>query len=147
MANKNKQIKNKSNAVVTAWTNLAKDDSFAGLTLQQYTQMVSAVDTQQGGINDLKAQYIGAAKQRNDMHQKLNDTTLAVVSAVKADLAKYGPDSPLYKTMGYVPKSERASGLTRKTTVTVNSGSTVGTATGTANPTTAVPTAATPAAA
>ncbi|HZL78282.1 MAG TPA: hypothetical protein VFC17_05465 [Candidatus Limnocylindrales bacterium] len=132
---------------MTAWSNLAKDDTFAGMTLQQFTQMVDAVDSHQTGMNNLRAQYTGAAKQRDDLHVTLNETTLAVVDAVKADLAKHGPDSPLYKTMGYVPKSERSSGLTRKTTVTVNSGSTVGTATATANPTTAVPTAATPAAA
>jgi hypothetical protein len=42
--------------------------------------------------------------------------------------------------MGYVPRDERASGLTRKASTTV---STNGTTTGTANATASVPTAAT----
>ena len=38
-----------------------------------------------------------------------------VVSAVKGDPA-HGEDSDLYQTMGYVRKSARKTGLTRKTT-------------------------------
>lgn len=140
MGNNNTKINSRANAVATAWANLAKDDSFAGLTLQQFTQMVDAVDGHQTDMNNLMAQYTGATKERDDLHVALNETTLAVVDAVKADLAKHGPDSPLYKTMGYVPKSERASGLSRKATVTVNPGATT---TGTAGQTATVPTAAT----
>src|ERR1035437_8994671 len=163
MGNNNTKINSRANAVATAWANLAKDDSFAGLTLQQFTQMVDAVDGHQTDMNNLLAQYTGATKERDDLHVALNETTLAVVDAVdghqtdmnnllaqytgatkerddlhvalnettlavvdavKADLAKHGPDSPLYKTMGYIPKSERASGLSRKATVTVNPGAT-----------------------
>ena len=127
MGNNNTKINSRANAVATAWANLAKDDSFAGLTLQQFTQMVDAVDGHQTDMNNLMAQYTGATKERDDLHVALNETTLAVVDAVKADLAKHGPDSPLYKTMGYVPKSERASGLTRKATATAT-GTTAGTA-------------------
>lgn len=34
---------------------------------------------------------------------------------VQADAA-HGEDSPLYRAMGYIPLSERASGLTRRNT-------------------------------
>ena len=70
---------------------------------------------------------------------------LNVVDGVKGNTAKYGANSSLYKAMGYVPRDERASGLTRKTTVTVTNGSTATTtATGTtANAMASVPTAAT----
>ena len=56
--------------------------------------------------------------QHDDLHQKLNVSLRAVVSGVKANVTECGPNSPLYKAMGYVPTSERASGLTRKTTNT-----------------------------
>lgn len=95
----------------------------------------------EGQLNQIAAlavAYSGAAKQNDDQHQKLNVALQAVVSGVRADVAKYGPDSPLYKAMGYVPQSERASGLTRKATTPTSTGVTT---TATANPTATVPTA------
>ena len=131
MGNNNKSIKSKANAAAIAWANLAKDDSFAGMTLQQFTQAVAAVDAQQVVLDNLNAQYTGAAKQNDALHEGLNATTQAVVNGVRADLTKHGPDSPLYKAMGYVPASERATGLTRKA---ATSGTTTGTSNGPANP-------------
>ena len=136
MANYNKQIKAKASQVLSAWGTLSKDDTFAGMTLAQFTQLVSAVDTQSNNMAGMVAQYYGGLKQRDDLHQTLNDSAMAVVNAVKADLAKHGPDSPLYKAMGYVPKSERASGLTRKTKGT---GTNSPTATDTGNVTATAP--------
>jgi len=127
MGSNNTKINSRANAVATAWANLATGDSFAGLTLQQYTQLVSGLQSQSAHIQNVQAQYVGANKLNDEMHQRLNGSTQAVVNAVRADLAKHGPDSPLYKTMGYVPKSERASGLTRKATATAT-GTTAGTA-------------------
>ena len=118
MANKNKQIKSKANNIVVAWANMAKDAMFAGMTLTQFSQMVGDAEGQLNQIAALSVSYSGAAKQNDDLHQKLNATLQAVVSGVRADVAKYGPDSPLYKAMGYVPKSESASGLTRKAATT-----------------------------
>ena len=97
---------------------MAKDATFAGMTLSQFSQMVGDAEGQLNQIAALSVSYSGAAKQNDDLHQKLNDALQAVVSGVRADVAKYGPDSPLYKAMGYVPKSERASGLTRKQATT-----------------------------
>ena len=118
MPSKNRKIKSKANTALVAWANLAKDDTFAGMTLSQFSQLVGNIEAQSNQIAALTVSYTGAAKQSDDLHQKLNDTLQAVVNGVKADVTKYGPDSPLYKAMGYVPKSERASGLTRKTTKT-----------------------------
>ena len=147
MGNNHKQTKSKANAIAVAWANLAKDDSFGGYTLVQFQQLQADAQGKSANLAALDAGYTDALMQRDAAHNALNEAMLNVVDGVKGDTAKYGTNSSLYKAMGYVPRDERASGLTRKTTVTVNSGSTVGTATGTANPTTAVPTAATPAAA
>jgi len=55
----------------------------------------------------------------------LNEAILNVVYGVKGDVTKHGADGSLYKAMGYVPRSERASGLTRKkSTSTGTSGTT-----------------------
>ena len=143
MGNNHKQTKSKANAIATAWGTLAKDDSFGGYTLVQFQQLQADAQGKSANLTVLDAGYTDTLMQRDAAHNALNEAMLNVVDGVKGDTAKYGANSSLYKAMGYVPRDERASGLTRKTTVTVNSGSTVGTATGTANPTTAVPTAAT----
>lgn len=123
MGNNNNRMINRANAVSTAWATLAKDETFAGMTLPQYCQLLVALKAQETALTSLQAQYLGGCMQFNTQVQTVNASTLAVVDSVKANLTAHGPDSPLYKTMGYVPKSERASGLVRKTTATAASGS------------------------
>ena len=50
---------------------------------------------------------------RDDKYVALNDKRSKVGQGVAGDPA-YGNDSPLYGAMGFIRKSERASGLTRK---------------------------------
>src|ERR1035437_2676487 len=145
MGNNHKQTKSKANAIAVAWANLAKDDSFGGYTLVQFQQLQADAQSKSANLAALNAGYTDALMQKDATHDTVSEAMLNIVDGVKGDTAKHGANSSLYKAMGYAPRDERASGLTRKTTVTVNSGSTVGTAIGTANPTTAVPTAATPA--
>jgi hypothetical protein len=55
-----------------------------------------------------------AAKDtRDDANGVTSDTNQKVVKGVVGD-PNYGDDSNLYEAMGYVRKSERASGLTKK---------------------------------
>ena len=141
MGNNHKQTKSKANAIAVAWTNLAKDDSFGGYTLVQFQQLQADAQSKSANLAALDAGYTDALMQRDAAHNALNEAMLNVVDGVKGDTAKYGANSSLYKAMGYVPRDERASGLTRKTTVTVSPGETI---TGTTTNTTAgVPTAVT----
>jgi len=141
MGNNHKQTKSKANAIAVAWTNLAKDDSFGGYTLVQFQQLQADAQSKSANLAALDAGYTDALMQRDAAHNALNEAMLNVVDGVKGDTAKYGANSSLYKAMGYVPRDERASGLTRKTTVTVSPGETT---TGTTTNTTAgVPTAVT----
>jgi hypothetical protein len=91
-------------------------------------------------LTTLDAGYTDALMQRDTAHDTLTTAMLNVVDGVKGNTAKYGANSSLYKAMGYVPRAERASGLTRKPPVTVNTGVTT---TATANPTATVPTVTT----
>ncbi len=50
---------------------------------------------------------------RDDKYKALDQDRSKVGMGVAGDAA-YGNDSPLYGAMGFVRKSERASGLTRK---------------------------------
>ncbi len=56
----------------------------------------------------------GFTRTASGIHVALNDKRSKVGLGV-AGSAAYGNDSPLYGAMGFVRKSDRASGLTRKT--------------------------------
>jgi len=55
--------------------------------------------------------------QRNSADLETNDLADKVVNPVKGD-PNFGEESALYSAFGYVLKSDRASGLTRRSTET-----------------------------
>ena len=63
-------------------------------------------------IDNLNAQLTSAMDNRDNADAATNDTVHLVVNAVKGD-PNFGDDSDLYDAMGYVRRSERASGLSR----------------------------------
>jgi hypothetical protein len=144
MPNKNKQIQSRANAIAAAWGTLANADTFGGYTLAQFQQLQTDALGKLASLGTLDAGYTDAMMQRDAAHDTLNTAMLNVVDGVKGNTAKYGANSSLYKAMGYVPRDERASGLTRKTVATASSGgTTTGTAKATGSPAATVPTAAT----
>ena len=130
MGANHKQTKSRANAIATAWSTLANADSFGGLTLAQFQQLQADAQNKSATLTNLDAGYTDAMRQRDAAHDALNTAMLNVVDGVKGDTAKYGANSSLYKAMGYVPRDERASGLTRKTgTSKTKSGNTSSTGT------------------
>ena len=61
----------------------------------------------------LENQMIAAADDRDDADKMSMPAVLKVVNGVKGD-PDLGEDSKVYEAMGYVRKSERASGKTNK---------------------------------
>jgi len=114
MGANHKQAKSKANAIAVAWSTLANADSFGGYTLAQFQQVLADAQNKSATLGTLDAGYADAMRQRDAAHDALNAAMLNVVDGVKGNTAKYGANSSLYKAMGYVPRDERASGLTRK---------------------------------
>lgn len=138
--NKNiKQIKAKADKVAAAWNSLAKDDTLGGYTVTQYGQLVADADAKASVLDGMDATYTAAMMARDAAHDTLNEATLLVVDGVKGDVAKHGADSPLYKAMGYVPRSELGGGHGRKVVPPSSTGTNGGTTTGTANPPASTP--------
>ncbi|MEO5717669.1 MAG: hypothetical protein ABIR29_03755 [Chthoniobacterales bacterium] len=112
-----KQIKK----VIEAWADLAPDKSFGAMTLEQFkTRVKPSLDTRDMLLT-VKNARIDAQTTRL---QSDADSLLAVsqvVSGVKADPTE-GEDSALYEACGYVPKSKRKSGLSRKAKTAVTQG-------------------------
>jgi hypothetical protein len=104
-----KNIKDISNA----WTTLAPTATFAGLTLAQYTAAVKPSLDARATITSLEEQLSQAIVNRDKADLVSEQTNQKVVKAVVGDV-NYGDDSALYEAMGYVRKSQRKTGLSRK---------------------------------
>ena len=97
-----------------AWSQVAPNIKFAGMTLSEFrTATLPFLDLLESNYNlriTLKSNVV--AKATADLAARA--VTDQIVAAVKAD-ALFGPISPLYRAMGFVPKSERKN---RKQTAT-----------------------------
>ena len=114
MPNSNaKQNGEKLAAVMQAWKDIRPNKSFASMTLAQFTAKVQpSIDTR-ATIATLDNELIAAADLRDKADIESMKQVGFVVNAVKGDPDE-GEDGELYETMGYVRKSERASGKTNK---------------------------------
>lgn len=98
-----------------AWREIAAEASFAGMTLAEFETQTAPLAQSIQRLQALDAQYAAELKARDEADAAARETMRIVVNAVRGDLA-YGEDSRLYRAMGFVPLSQRQSGLTRKGT-------------------------------
>lgn len=107
-----KQIADATNQIINAWQTIAPAATFGGMTLAQYQTKVQPTFDTRTQIDGLNAQLTAAMDNRDNADAATASATQLVVNAVKGD-PNYGDDSDLYDAMGYVRRSDRASGLTR----------------------------------
>jgi len=100
--------------VQNGWENLASAKSFGGLTLEQFKRKVKPSLEARTEIARLESQLSAAYNARDDADTASLQTISLVVNGVRGD-PEHGEDSALYEAMGYVRKSQRKSGLKRKT--------------------------------
>jgi len=110
--NNPKQTNDFINNVAKAWEEVAKDETFAGMTLAQFKAKVKPSLDYRTELETLERQLTAARRNRDLADAVSNTECLIVVDGVKIH-REYGENSALYKTMGYVPKDERRSGLVR----------------------------------
>jgi hypothetical protein len=113
MQNTPKYIEERYNRFVTALKTLAPGKTFAGISLEDFETQVAASNaprTELNSIEDTKKQFIVTRDGVDSTTMQMCD---AVVKAVVAD-PEFGDDSALYEALGYIRKSDRKSGLTRK---------------------------------
>ena len=101
--------------ILNAWRTLAPDKVFGGHTLAMLEETAEPALAARQRINDLNDQLAQAQADRDTADAAFAAKAQLVVNGVLADAA-FGPDSALYEAFGYVRKSERRTGLTRKRT-------------------------------
>ena len=110
---KQKQVFEKILTMKTSWGNLRPGKSFAGRTLEKFTAKVQASLDARAEIANLDAQREAAITRRDTADRAAMEEIRIVVHGVKAD-PEEGEDGELISAMGYVRRSMRSSGLTRR---------------------------------
>lgn len=96
-----------------AWRELAPETTFAGMTLAEFEVASNAPLSLRAEIVALEKQLDGKKTARSKADTAANELLDLVVNSVRGTPG-FGRDSALYRAFGYVRKSERKSGLTRK---------------------------------
>ena len=108
-----KKVAVKLQKVIDAWTTLRPTKSFAGMTLEQFKVKVQPSLDSRDQLTIVRTQATDHRTQRLLSDDASLGLAQLVVNSVKGD-PNEGEDGSLYAAMGYVPKSARRSGLTRK---------------------------------
>ncbi len=99
--------------VLNAWKDLAPDKKFGGKSIADYELQVEKSLAPRRNLIKIKSEEIQEITMRGDEDGVTMADVALIVAGVIADPTE-GPDSALYEMMGYIRKSMRASGLTRK---------------------------------
>lgn len=116
MARKNNaEVKRRAGKMSSAWEedSAAAGTEFRGIERAAFNSKMDAGATLDNEIDDLEAQLKMKKDLRDDTYVELDVMIVNVRNGVTGDRS-FGDDSPLYGAMGFVRKSERKSGLTRK---------------------------------
>jgi hypothetical protein len=112
-----KRIAARLAGVISAWEQLRPAKSFANLTLAEFKAQVQPSTATRDAVQALRTQLTRSRQERRQSDENSNNLLSLVVNAVKGD-PEEGEDGALYAAMGYVPKAQRRSGLTRKGSTT-----------------------------
>jgi type IV secretory pathway VirB4 component len=99
--------------IENAQEQLAPAEEFGNIKLDTYKAQVQKSRDARKKIADLEQQMTAANNERDAEDEIGLAMAEKIVNGVIGN-PNYGPDSSLYEAMGYVRKSERKSGLTRK---------------------------------
>jgi hypothetical protein len=107
-------IEDKYTTFITAWETHAPTSTLGGLTLAQFKALCKPSQDSRTRLEVLMSQVIGEQETRNQSDTLVRGAMSNIAKSVRADLSVGGDNGALYKAMGFVPVSERKSGLTRK---------------------------------
>ena len=113
MATSPKDSEEKMLKILNAWKTLAPNKTFGGFKVSEYEAQVNkslAPRTRLDQLEDERLQEIASREAEDAVMMK---DAQFIVNGVLAD-PEFGDDSALYEAFGYVRKSDKKSGLTRK---------------------------------
>jgi hypothetical protein len=106
------RIAERRDSFTKVWLELAPSDSFAGMTVTQFTASTEGTATLRNSIETTRTQLASLLQQRDLADVEARKSIKMVINAVRGD-PQHGENSPLYRALGYIPTSARSNGLTR----------------------------------
>lgn len=113
MPNNPKANEEKMLQVLNGWKTLAPEKRYGNMTVEDYEAQVNRSLAPRRRLNELKDEELRELANRDSEDEITMEKVQFIVNGVLADPTE-GPNSALYESFGYVRKSERKSGLTRK---------------------------------
>jgi hypothetical protein len=109
----------RSEKILSAWTEFAPDQTFGGMTKEQFAEKVKPSTDSRKEVKTTELKLKADNTAVVDADKVTTAANQLVVNAIKGD-PNFGEDSELYEGCGYIRKSDKASGLHRnsKTAVT-----------------------------
>ena len=109
----NKNIEEWLTTVTESWAEYAKEEIFSGMNLAQFKVLTRTSLTEREQLDTILRDRRAGIARREAADSKTREYIKMVVHSVLAN-PDHGPNSALYRAMGYITDNERASGLTRK---------------------------------
>ena len=97
------------------WEKYGLNHTFSGYTLEQLKALIASLKELVAAMDALRLEYRGKIAARTSMGLELRDIRLRIVHCIRGH-EDFGEDSEFYRFLGFKTKSERKSGLTRKST-------------------------------
>lgn len=94
----------KRDQIIKSWGKFAPDGAFANLTLAEFEVKSKKPLDVRSRIRELQTELKGLLGERNQADEEANDLFVAVANSIRGT---HGLNSPLYRSLGYVPKAER----------------------------------------
>jgi hypothetical protein len=93
----------------TAWSEMADQDQFAGMTLADFRGVVSELESAVANMDKINALARAGIKARSDAEKKAMKMSKRLTMAIKSH-PNHGEDSQLLRATGFKPESEIRSG-------------------------------------
>jgi hypothetical protein len=91
---------------LSSWAEYAQNKSFAGMTLAEFEVKSKEPLEVRKDLGDARTKVSGLILKRDKADDSLNEDLILIAHAIRAD-KDFGEDCPLYRSLGFVPKSER----------------------------------------
>jgi hypothetical protein len=103
---------------IASWRQYAPESAFAGFTLDQFeAESIKPLEVR-AQMREARTTLAGLKLERDKTDETYMQMLVAVANGIRADLQNFGPDSPLYRSLGYIPRSERKRPRPRQTETT-----------------------------
>lgn len=98
---------------LASWREYAPEATFAGFSLAQFeTESMKPLEIRNRMVA-ARTQLGGMKLERDKTDETHSEMLTAIANGIRAD-PTHGPDSPLYRSLGFIPKSERKRPQSRK---------------------------------